>query len=194
MKLVWTRQALADRLMKMCADGEVDAVYVAYTNFISTGVQKADMLKLLPLTSATSASEQLALHGKESQEALDKVGHHPTGMTEIAKLEVQKRARGQIMRTLPDELLRDDRLVYEFGPSAKELMEELLPITVRTTLYQCFLDAATSENVARMVSMKAATDNADKLIKSLTMQYNRARQSQITTELSEIMGGVEAMK
>ncbi len=187
-------QALADRLMKMCADGEVDAVYVAYTNFISTGVQKADMLKLLPLTSATSASEQLALHGKESQEALDKVGHHPTGMTEIAKLEVQKRARGQIMRTLPDELLRDDRLVYEFGPSAKELMEELLPITVRTTLYQCFLDAATSENVARMVSMKAATDNADKLIKSLTMQYNRARQSQITTELSEIMGGVEAMK
>jgi F-type H+-transporting ATPase subunit gamma len=45
-----------------------------------------------------------------------------------------------------------------------------------------------------MVSMKSATDNADKMVKALTMQYNRARQSQITTELSEIMGGVEAMK
>jgi F-type H+-transporting ATPase subunit gamma len=66
-------------------------------------------------------------------------------------------------------------------------------LTVRTALFQCFLDAATSEHVARMISMKSATDNADKMVKSLTMQYNRARQSQITTELSEIMGGVEAM-
>ena len=56
-----------------------------------------------------------------------------------------------------------------------------------------FLDATTSENVARMIAMKSATDNADKMVKTLTMQYNRARQSQITTELSEIMGGVEAM-
>ena len=45
-----------------------------------------------------------------------------------------------------------------------------------------------------MVAMKSATDNADKMVKALTMKYNRARQSQITTELSEIMGGVEAMK
>jgi F-type H+-transporting ATPase subunit gamma len=74
------------------------------------------------------------------------------------------------------------------------LLDELLPLTVRTALFQAFLDATTSEHVARMVSMKSATDNADKMAKALTMQYNRARQSQITTELSEIMGGVEAMK
>ncbi|HMO86472.1 MAG TPA: F0F1 ATP synthase subunit gamma [Lacipirellulaceae bacterium] len=61
-------------------------------------------------------------------------------------------------------------------------------------MFQAFLDASTSEHVARMVAMKAATDNADKMSKSLAMEYNRARQSQITTELSEIMGGVEAMK
>src|SRR5204863_1851650 len=84
--------------------------------------------------------------------------------------------------------------VYDFSPSAKELLDELLPLTVKTALYQTFLDAVTSENVARMVAMKSATDNADKMVKSLTMRYNRARQSQITTELSEIMGGVEAMK
>jgi F-type H+-transporting ATPase subunit gamma len=84
--------------------------------------------------------------------------------------------------------------VYEFLPDPQTLLDELLPLTVKAMLFQAFLDATTSENVARMVAMKAATDNADKMVKSLTMQYNRARQSQITTELSEIMGGVEAMK
>jgi F-type H+-transporting ATPase subunit gamma len=84
--------------------------------------------------------------------------------------------------------------VYEFSPDPVSLLDELLPLTVRTALFQAFMDATTSEHVARMVSMKSATDNADKMVKSLTMQYNRARQSQITTELSEIMGGVEAMK
>jgi F-type H+-transporting ATPase subunit gamma len=84
--------------------------------------------------------------------------------------------------------------VYDFSPDPKSLLDELLPLTVKVALFQAFLDATTSENVARMVAMKSATDNADKMVKSLTMQYNRARQSQITTELSEIMGGVEAMK
>lgn len=84
--------------------------------------------------------------------------------------------------------------VYDFSPSPKELLDELLPQTVKTGLFQAFLDATTSEHVARMISMKSATDNADKMAKALTMEYNRARQSQITTELSEIMGGVEAMK
>jgi F-type H+-transporting ATPase subunit gamma len=83
--------------------------------------------------------------------------------------------------------------IYDFIPDAKTLLDELLPMTVKTALFQAFLDATTSEHVARMISMKSATDNADKMVKSLTMQYNRARQSQITTELSEIMGGVEAM-
>jgi F-type H+-transporting ATPase subunit gamma len=86
------------------------------------------------------------------------------------------------------------RVQYEFSPSPRELLDELLPLTSKVQLFQAFLDAVTSENVARMVAMKSATDNADKMVKSLTMQYNRARQSQITTELSEIMGGVEAMK
>jgi F-type H+-transporting ATPase subunit gamma len=85
-------------------------------------------------------------------------------------------------------------VIYDFSPSAKELLDELLPLTVKTAFFQTFLDATTSEHVARMVAMKSATDNADKMAKALTMQYNRARQSQITTELSEIMGGVEAMK
>jgi F-type H+-transporting ATPase subunit gamma len=94
--------------------------------------------------------------------------------------------------TQPAEL--KTQVVYEFSPDPMSLLDELLPLTVRTALFQAFLDATTSEHVARMISMKSATDNADKMVKSLTMQYNRARQSQITTELSEIMGGVEAME
>jgi len=92
----------------------------------------------------------------------------------------------------PDAALHEET-IYDFMPSAKELLDELLPQTVKAAMFQAFLDSTTSEHVSRMIAMKSATDNADKMQKALTMQYNRARQSQITTELSEIMGGVEAM-
>ena len=85
-------------------------------------------------------------------------------------------------------------IAYDFIPSAQGILEELIPTTVRIGIFQAFIDAAVSEQIARMVAMKAATDNAEKLGKKLTQDYNRARQSQITSELSELMGGVEAMK
>lgn len=82
---------------------------------------------------------------------------------------------------------------YEFSPDPKELLAELLPATVRIRLFQCFTDAAVSEQVARMVAMKAATDAAGDMITALTRQYNRARQSQITMELLDIVGGANAL-
>jgi len=82
---------------------------------------------------------------------------------------------------------------YEFSPEAPELLGDLLPATVKATLFQCFNDAIVSENVARMVAMKAATDNAGKMRKTLTRDYNRARQAQITTELTEIVSGAAAL-
>jgi F-type H+-transporting ATPase subunit gamma len=78
---------------------------------------------------------------------------------------------------------------YEFVPSTEAVLERLLPSTVRIRLYQCFLDAATSEQIARKTAMRAATDNADDMIHTLTVQYNRMRQAQITSELAEIIGG-----
>ena len=69
-----------------------------------------------------------------------------------------------------------------------------MPVSFKVRLFKCFLDAAVSEQIARMVAMKAATENADDMIKSLTQQYNRARQAQITSELTEIIGGVEALE
>jgi F-type H+-transporting ATPase subunit gamma len=82
---------------------------------------------------------------------------------------------------------------YEFSPEANELLNDLLPATVKATLYQAINDAVVSEQVARMVAMKSATDNAGKLRKTLTRDYNRARQTQITTELTEIVSGAAAL-
>lgn len=82
---------------------------------------------------------------------------------------------------------------YEFSPQPRELLDELLPASVRIRLYQCFTDAAVSEQVARMVAMKAATDAAEDMIKRLTQQYNRARQTAITMELLDIVGGANAI-
>ena len=83
---------------------------------------------------------------------------------------------------------------YEFSPPPQQLLDELLPVTVKTQLFQCFNEAAVSEHIARMVAMKSATDAAGKMRKSLTRQFNRARQTAITTELSEIIGGAAALQ
>lgn len=82
---------------------------------------------------------------------------------------------------------------YEFSPAGPELLAELAPAAIKATLFQAFNDAVVSEHVARMIAMKAATDNAAKMGKNLSRQYNRARQSQITTELTEIISGAAAL-
>ncbi len=83
--------------------------------------------------------------------------------------------------------------MYEFLPSAERILQEVVPTSFKVKLFKCFLDAAVSEQISRMVAMKSATENADKMIKDLSMKYNRARQGQITGELLELMGGVEAL-
>ena len=83
---------------------------------------------------------------------------------------------------------------YEFLPSAESILEEVVPASFRVKLFKCFLDAAVSEQIARMVAMKSATENAGEIIKQLSMTFNRARQSKITQEIMEIIGGVEALE
>jgi F-type H+-transporting ATPase subunit gamma len=82
---------------------------------------------------------------------------------------------------------------YEFLPSAASILDEVVPTSFKVKLFKCFLDTAVSEQIARMVAMKAATENADSMISHLSMAYNRARQGQITGELLEIIGGAEAL-
>lgn len=83
--------------------------------------------------------------------------------------------------------------IYEFLPSPESILEEVVPSSFKVRLFKCFLDSAVSEQIARMVAMKSATENADDLIRRLSMQYNRARQSRITSELMDVIGGAEAI-
>jgi F-type H+-transporting ATPase subunit gamma len=86
------------------------------------------------------------------------------------------------------------RVDYEFIPNATEILEAIVPVAFKQRLFKCFLDAAVSEQIARRVAMKAATENAADLIKMITRQYNRARQAKITKEISELIAGAEALK
>ena len=79
---------------------------------------------------------------------------------------------------------------FYMSPSADELFDELATMIVRASLRSCFIDAALSQHLARVVAMRNATENADEMVKELTAQYNRARQGQITAELLDIIGGV----
>lgn len=83
---------------------------------------------------------------------------------------------------------------YEFVPDAADILQELLPISFKVRLFKCFLDAAVSEQIARRVTMKQATENADEMIRSITLRYNRARQAGITKEILEVISGAEALK
>jgi F-type H+-transporting ATPase subunit gamma len=82
---------------------------------------------------------------------------------------------------------------YEFEPDAETLLGALLPKYVKTRLFAALLDSAASESAARQRAMKAATDNANDLIRTYTQAMNQARQAQITQEISEIVGGADAL-
>ena len=88
----------------------------------------------------------------------------------------------------------DAKTDYEFIPDAAEILEELVPAALKVRLFKMFLDAAVSEQIARRVAMKAATENAGDLIKDITRVYNRTRQANITKEISELIAGSEALK
>jgi F-type H+-transporting ATPase subunit gamma len=166
--------ALMDRFLK----GEIASAHVAYMRFLSAGQQRPAVVQLLPLApeaegaaagAAKDGGGEQAAHAAKSAAG----GEKPAGDSGAGK------------KTWAVE--------YEFSPSPRELLDELLPAIVRARLFQAFNDAAVSEQVARMVAMKAATDAAGDMIKALSRQYNRARQTQITMELLDIVGGANAL-
>lgn len=82
---------------------------------------------------------------------------------------------------------------YIFEPSQKEIVEQLIPKSIKTQLYKAILDSHASEHGARMTAMDKATENAGDLLKALKLSYNQARQAAITTELTEIVSGAAAL-
>lgn len=92
-----------------------------------------------------------------------------------------------------EETVESDSQEYIFEPSKKSLLDVLVPMYIEVTLLRALYESMASELGARMTAMDSATKNASDMIDSLTLQYNRARQAAITTELMEIIGGAEAL-
>ena len=82
---------------------------------------------------------------------------------------------------------------YIYEPSPREIFQALLPRYVDVQVYQALLEAVASEQSAKMVAMKNATDNANELVQDLTLTYNKARQAAITTQILEVVAGAEAL-
>jgi len=137
--------------------GEVDAVDILFTNFISTLAQKPEVRTLLPV------GEIKAVHAELEEGATDS-GKLLKGATE-----------------------------FLFEPGADQVLGSLLPHYLNFQVYQILLEAKASEHSARMVAMKNATDNANQLIKDLTLEYNKIRQASITKELLEITSAAMSM-
>lgn len=107
----------------------------------------------------------------------------------------------EVIRLLPLEVVESDEPIdegeafplYDFEPDAGEVLDKLLPLYVASRIHYCLLQSAASELAARQKAMKAATDNAQQLIERLTREANQARQAEITQEITEIVGGANAL-
>ena len=142
--------AFAQEAMDLYKKGEIDEVYMVYTEFVSPLTQNPKLLKVLPL-----AFEE---ENKETKE------------------QAAKKARVQYL------------------PSAEVVLGHIIPKYVSGIDYDGIIESFASEQAARRTAMSSATDNADEMLSNLELSYNRARQSAVTQEITEIVGGVEALK
>jgi F-type H+-transporting ATPase subunit gamma len=158
-------EVLAEKYIKLYVQGTIDRLDVAYTQFVSSSRQVATVQTLLPITTA-------------------EIGKATPSVRQASATAKEALVPAKKSQTVP----------YEFLPDAASILEEIVPVSFKVRLFKCFLDAAVSEQIARMVAMGGATKNADDLVKLLTRQYNRARQNQITRELADIVGAAGALE
>jgi len=157
-------EVLAEKYIKLYVAGSIDRLDVAFTRFVSASRQVAIVQTLLPIS--TADIRQAAPSVRQASQPAPAAAAAGKG-TPVS---------------------------YEFLPDARSILEEIVPVSFKVRLFKCFLDAAVSEQIARMVAMGGATKNADDLVKSLTRQYNRARQNQITRELADVVGATSALR
>jgi len=155
---------LASFLSDSETEGGTDEIHVVYTHFLNMGRQEVRIRRILPV----DVVEQVV--GPEGDERL---------------------VQGDAERFLPPQTSMPP--LYEFEPDPDTVLEALLPRYVENLVYTALLHAAASEHAARRRAMKSATDNAEELIRTLTRQANQARQAEITQEISEIVGGADAL-
>ncbi len=142
-----------------------DKVMLVYSNFESTFVQQPVIRQLLPVAFDT--------------------------LEEVIEGIVPERGKYSELR---DAARKEVKNEYTFEPTPKAVFDELLPYLIGVVLYHAVLEANASEHSARMVAMKSASDRSRDIARDLTLAYNKARQSSITAEVSEITSGIEAMR
>lgn len=160
-------EVLAHRYLDGYLSRRYDQVEVAYMKFLSASRQTPVVETLLPLAAVAPPLRRSSVPGS-AQAAT------PAPTTAPSPVPAQ--------------------IEYEFLPDPRSILEELLPMSLKVRLFKCFLDAAVSEQIARRIAMKQATDNASEMIRMITRQYNRARQANITKEILEVLSGAEALK
>jgi F-type H+-transporting ATPase subunit gamma len=158
---------LASFLSDSETEGGVDEIHIVYTHFANMGRQEVRIRRVLPI----EVVEQVVGAGWSS---------------ELRRLDSQEAASAG---PPPPALMP----LYEFEPDPDTVLNELLPRYVENIVYTALLESAASEHAARRRAMKSATENADELIRTLTRQANQARQAEITQEISEIVGGADAL-
>jgi F-type H+-transporting ATPase subunit gamma len=135
------------------------------------------------------------VHDNDDQDAPTGVDELHIVYTEFKSMMSQSPEAHRIAPMLVEYVEEDNqpRTLYSFEPDATTLFDALLPRYLTTRVYAALLESAASELASRQRAMKSASDNADDLIKDLTLQANRERQAQITQEISEIVGGANAL-
>ncbi len=184
---------VASRYYEEYVSGKIDRLEIAYQYFTSLSRQMPKIETVLPLSPKSFSEEILELKDEEAKTE----SHRPKSAAELKKAALVAQA-DKMVASKKERGLKESAFNqgagFEFIPSAQDILDEVVPYAFRIKLYKCFLDAAVGEQIARMVAMKAATENADGIIGNLTTAYNRARQSQITNEISEIIGGAAALE
>lgn len=126
-----------------------------------------------------------------------KIGKVALVFTSFESLMTQRAVVEEILPVSPEDLGEGESgltAAFEFEPSPEGILDELLPMYIEVKILQALLEAAASEHAARRRAMSSATENAEELIKNLTRVANQARQSEITSEIADIVGGAEALR
>jgi F-type H+-transporting ATPase subunit gamma len=178
-------ERLGDEMIAAFTSGEIDELRLVYPRFRSLVSQPATVDLILPLSAMIDRMQAVA--GGPNSAALEPRLAHPAEMDAVSHAggggARGARAAGAASRT-----------EFILEPSPELILDVLLPLFVKNGIYRAMLELAASEQAARRVAMKNATDNAEDLMTILSRQYNRARQAQITQELAEIVGGANALE
>jgi len=174
---------LAEHYLELFIGKKIDRLDVCYTKFESISRQYPVVETLLPIADLTEEGDVDAIKDESMVQDLKRAAMVRRADDVIASGEDIGAAR----------LKSRGNALFDFLPSKEDILEELIPKAFKAKLYKCFLDSAVNEQIARMVAMKSATESADKMIGLLTTAYNRARQSQITNEILEIISGADAL-